>query len=283
MAARTLACRSTLAALLLGGVAALALTGLAAAKEGARARLLSTLPLQAPAGRTIRAEWTVRVPDDHGGWQPFTADGMFVRLLSRTGGRSTEAVRTNNAPYRFVARIAVPEGGIGGIRVGLIGTACDAKGCRPAPGLFPLENSPFVTPGGAVCDVATLSGRLRGFVRAYNSGDLAALDRLFSKDRFGWYSSGGPAVRRLDQAESRETLTSYFRLRHAHGDRLSRVTFRFNGYEPQRELGHFELRALRRADGFRNGRRFEVSGKGALDCSSRPVTIAVLSLGGPRS
>jgi len=253
--------RSALAVLLLGGVAALGLTGLAAAKEGARARLLSTLPLQAPAGATIRVEWTVRVPDDHGGWQPFTADGMFVRLLSRTGARSTDAVRTNKAPYRFVATVAVPEGGIGGIRVGLIGTACDAKGCRPAPGLFPLENSPFVTSGGAVCDVATLGRSLRAFVRAYNSGDLPVLDRLFSKDRFRWYSSAGPGIRRLRQAEERETLMSYFKERHERGDSLSGVSFRFNGYEPQRELGQFELRALRRAADFRNGRRFGVRGK----------------------
>jgi hypothetical protein len=76
---------------------------------------------------------------------------------------------------------------------------------------------------------------------------------------------------------------SYFRERHERRDSLSGVSFRFNGYEPQRELGQFELRALRRAADFRNGRRFEVSGKGALDCSRRQVTIAVLSLGGPGS
>jgi hypothetical protein len=270
-----------LGVLVLGGAAALGLTGLAAAKEGARARLASALPLQAPAGATIRIEWTVSVPDDHGGRQPFVADGMFVRLLSKTGARATESVATSVAPNRNVATIAVPAGGIGGIRVGLAGTACDAKGCRPAPATFPLENSPFRTSGGAVCDVAALDWSLREFVRAYNSGDLAALDRLFSKDRFGWYSSSGAGVRRLDQAEARETLLSYFGQRHRHGDQFSGVTFRFNGYEPQRELGHFELRARRRAAGFRSGRWFEVSGKGALDCSKPEVTIAVMSIGGP--
>jgi hypothetical protein len=281
MAARVLARRSTVAVLLLGGAASLGLAGLAAAKEGARARLASALPLRAPAGATIRVEWTVSVPDDHGGRQPFVADGMFVRLLSRTGARATESVATSIAPNRNVATIAVPAGGIGGIRVGMAGTACDAKGCRPAPGTFPLENSPFVAPGGAVCDVAALAGSLRAFVRAYNSGDLAALDRLFSKARFGWYSSAGTGIRRLGRAEARQTLMSYFRRRHELGDMFSGVTFRFNGYEPQRELGHFELRARRRAAGYRGGRWFEVRGKGALDCSKPRVTIAVMSIGGP--
>jgi hypothetical protein len=134
MATRAFAGRSALAVLVLGGAAALGLTGLAAAKEGAQARLASALPLQAPAGAKIRVEWTVRVPDDHGGWQPFIADGMFVRLLSRTDARATESIATAIAPNRNVATIAVPAGGIGGIRVGAAGTACDARGCRPASG-----------------------------------------------------------------------------------------------------------------------------------------------------
>jgi hypothetical protein len=271
-------CVRALALPFLAGGLALALAGLAAAKEGARARLVSELPLQAPAGRTIQVEWTVH---EHGGSQPFGALGMFVRLLSKTGAPATESVGTSTVPGLNMAAITVPAGGIGGIRVGLHGAACDSSGCRPAPVIFPLDNSPFASSGGAVCDVAALAADLRSFVRAYNSGDLRTLDRLFSKDNFVWYSSGGPGVRRLPDAENRATLLSYFRQRHRAGDLLSGLMFRFNGYEAQRELGHFELRAQRRAADFRSGRWFDVHGKGALDCSKRDVTIAVLSVGGP--
>ncbi len=58
------------------------------------------------------------------------------------------------------------------------------------------------------------------------------------------------------------------------------VVLRFNGYDSRRELGHFELEGRRRAADFRSGRWFDLHGKGALDCSKAPVTIAVMSLGG---
>jgi hypothetical protein len=72
----------------------------------------------------------------------------------------------------------------------------------------------------------------------------------------------------------------YFRLRHRQGDRLILRMYRFNGYERQRNLGHFELGGQRRADDFEGGRWFSFVGKGALDCSKPPVTVAVMSLGG---
>ena len=43
----------------------------------------------------------------------------------------------------------------------------------------------------ARCDVPTLRNKVSAFVRAYNRGDLRQLDRLFSRDRFKWDSSGG--------------------------------------------------------------------------------------------
>lgn len=260
-------------------VAAVALAALVAAasaptKEGAQAHLATTLPLGAAPGKAIRIAWSVDVPDDKGGRRPFYAGGMFVRLLSRTGARSTfgfarEGVRPVT-PYR--TDVKVPAGGIGGIRVGLRGTS-DVY--------FPLENDPFSSRGGVPCDVAAVSATLHAFVRAYDRGALRRLDRLFSRTNFYWYSSGGPGVRRLEQAKERATLIAYFARRHRHGDRLSLLSFRFNGHEPQRELGHFDLTGRRRADDFDGGRWFRVSAKGAVDCSSAPVTIAVLSLGGP--
>ena len=60
------------------------------------------------------------------------------------------------------------------------------------------------------------------------------------------------------------------------------MTFKFNGYDRQRELGHVELQAQRRADDIAEGRWFSMSGKGALDCSQIPVTFALMFLGRPR-
>jgi hypothetical protein len=252
----------------------LALAGLVAAgsvwaKEGAVARLTTALPLDAAPGTTIRVGWTVDVPDGSGGREPFGAGGMFVRLLGRAGGPSATGL-ADGADGPYAATVDVPADGIGGVRAGLRGTT-DV--------LFPLANNPFRSPGGALCDVAALRASLAAFVRAYNAGDLRRLDALFSRDRFVWYSSGGPGVRRLADAENRATLVPYFRRRHERGDRLGRLTFRFNALDRGRDLGHFALSVERRADDFRGGTWLPVSGKGALDCSKPPVTIAVLSLG----
>lgn len=255
---------------------AVVLAAFAPVKEGARARLLTPLALDAAPGATVRVAWSVDVPDGSGGRRPFGASDMFVRLLSRTGGPSTVGFAAS-AGGRNRATVVVPRGGIGGVRVGLRGTRCDAAGCRNGDLVFPLVNDPFVSPGGVRCDAAALAATLRAFARAYNSGDLTALDRLFSRERFVWYSSGEPGVRLLPEAEKRETLVAYFREQHRRGDRVAGLRFRFNGR--RRDVGDFELSAQRRADGFRGGRWTRVLGKGALDCSAPPVTIAALSIG----
>jgi hypothetical protein len=195
--------------------------------------------------------------------------GMFVRVLSRTGAAATTGFAPQSSG-RYSARVKVPQGGIGGVRMGLRGTT-DI--------FFPLDNDPFRSPGGVRCDVAALRATLVAFVGAYNRGDLRRLDRLFSRTGFVWYSAGAPGERLRAEATRRRTLISYFRERHRYGDRLALLTYRFNGYDRGRDLGHFELSARRRADDFDGGRWFEIVGKGALDCSKPPVTIAVLSLG----
>lgn len=256
------------------GVGVLAVVAVAPTKEGARARLTTTLPLDAAPGTTIDVGWTVDVPRDDGGRSPFNAIGMFVRLLSRTGAPAALgfASATAHADGRYTANVSVPAGGIGGVQAGLRGST-DI--------FFPVDNDPFLSPGGVRCDVAALQEALAEFVRAFNDGDLDRLDRVFSRERFVWYSSTKPGTRLLPRAENRETLIAYFRRRHGRADRLSRVTYRFNGYERQRDVGHFELSGRRRADDFRGGRWFRMGGKGALDCAKPPVTIAVMSLGGP--
>ena len=249
--------------------AALATVTFASAKEGAQARLTTIVPRGAAPGTTIRVQWTVEVPDGKEGRRPFNAIGMFVRLLSRTGAPSTVgfASPTAHEDGHYAADVSVPTGGIGGVRMGLRGST-DV--------FFPLENDPFTSPGGVRCDVAALRTMLTAFVRAYNRGDFDRLDRLFSRERFVWYSWGGPA------RSNRAALVPNFRRRHERGDRLRSLIFRFNGYERERDFGHFQLDAHRRANDLQGGRWFPMVGKGALDCSKPPVTIAVMFLGGSR-
>ncbi len=88
--------------------------------------------------------WALGGPDEQGRRQPFNAIGVFVRLVSAGGGRATIGFATPDAhpDGRYDARVAVPEGGIGGVQVGLRGTSDGAT----ADTLFPLENDPFATP-----------------------------------------------------------------------------------------------------------------------------------------
>jgi hypothetical protein len=248
-------------------VAVLALTAVAVAdaKPGARARLTSALPLGGAQGTTIQVKWQVEIPGNNGG-RPFDASGVFVRLLSRSGGMPTTGFASGGTHPngRYAANVEVPEGGVGGIRVGLH---------RSTDASFPLDGDPFRSPGGVRCDVAALRRTLVTFVETYNTGDLRRLDRLFSRERFVWFSAGGRA------RGNRQTLMSFLRHRHHNEDTLRSLTYRFNGYERERDLGHFELHAERRAYDLQGGQWFEMTGKGALDCAEPPVTIAVLALG----
>lgn len=263
----------TLAALGALTLVALLAATLATAKESAQVRL-TTLPLHAKPGSTVRVRWTVDTLDDSGERRPFGASGMFVQLLSRTGAPPTTGF--DDGSGSFETTLTVPEGGIGGVRAGLRGTKCDASGCQPSDAVFRLVNDPFTSPEGVRCDVAALRSKLSAFVRAYNSGDLRTLDRLFSRDGFKWYSWGGNA------RSNRDALTTNFKRRYKRGDRLRDVTFRFNGYERERDYGHYELHAQRRADDIAGGAWFSMTGKGALDCSRLPVTFALMFLGRPR-
>jgi hypothetical protein len=248
---------------------ALATAAFAPSKEGARAHLVSALPLDAPAGAKIRVVWTVDVPDDKGGRIPFGAQQMFVQLLSATGAVPTTTF-TNSDAGRNTAEAVVPAGGIGGIRIGLRGTT-DI--------FFPLVNDPFLTPGSVRCDVGAVRTKLAAFVRAYNRGDTRRLDRLFSRKRFAWYSAPPPEGRALPEAANRGTLIQYFRRRHRQGDRLKLLGYSF-GYDRARELAHFQLKVRRQAKDLAGG-AVSMGGKGALTCAKAPVAIAALSLGGP--
>jgi hypothetical protein len=156
--------------------------GPANAKENVTARLLTPLRLDAAPGEELSVTWALGGVDEQGRRRPFNAIGVFVRLLSATGGRSTVGFATPDAhpQGRYDARVAVPEGGIGGVQVGLVGTSDGAA----ADTLFPLENDPFAVPargaaagqGASVPQEAAQRRATRGWpVPAWLAGAVALL------------------------------------------------------------------------------------------------------------
>jgi hypothetical protein len=113
-------------------------------KEGVKARLLTPLRVDAAPGEKLTVVWALAGTDEHGRHQPFNAIGVFVRLLSATGGRPTIGFATPDAhpQGRYDAQVAVPKGGIGGVQIGLRGSSDGG----PSDALFPLANDPFAAP-----------------------------------------------------------------------------------------------------------------------------------------
>ena len=113
-------------------------------KDNVRARLLTPLRVDAAPGQKLTVVWALGGPDEQGRGQPFNAIGVFVRLLSVSGGRPTIGFATPDAhpQGRYDAQVAVPRGGIGRIQIGLGGTSDGGA----SDTLFPLENDPFATP-----------------------------------------------------------------------------------------------------------------------------------------
>lgn len=138
--------RSLLLALL-AGLALLLVAAPADGKTGVRARLSATLPVAAAPGESITVTWTLGYRDEQQRWRPgFDACGVFVRLASAAGGRPTVGFDSGGACRAhtggaYAATVKVPEGGIGGIKIGLRGTT-DV--------FFPLENDPFAAARGHI-------------------------------------------------------------------------------------------------------------------------------------
>src|SRR5262249_16889180 len=109
-----------LATPLLVTLAALVCTLPAAAKEGVTARLRSSLPLDAPAGTHLTVRWTLTARDEDGTVRPFSAEGLFVRLLSKTGAGATVGLASGaGLDGSRTATVVVPNGGIRDVQLGL--------------------------------------------------------------------------------------------------------------------------------------------------------------------
>jgi hypothetical protein len=123
-------------------VVTLALTPAAAAKERVVARLATPIVRDAVPGSRVTVTWTLTAVED-GKRRPYGAGYAFVRLVAADGTHSPRVYGTNPARGRYRALVTVPRGGVERVQIGVMGRACGATGCRPAPRHFPLVGRVF--------------------------------------------------------------------------------------------------------------------------------------------
>jgi len=88
--------------------------------------------VDAPAGTRITLRWRLGYRDAQG-WHTFGGMGIFVRLVSRSGG-SPSSTLARGVSGGYQATLRVPRGGMSGIQIGIHGST-DL--------LFPITNDPF--------------------------------------------------------------------------------------------------------------------------------------------
>jgi hypothetical protein len=113
-----------------------------AAKEGVVARLATPISIEAAPGSKVTVVWTLSFAD-RDARRPFSADGVFIRLFGAPGSKSPRVYAIQPALGRYRATVRIPAGGLRGVVIGLMGTGCDANGCRPAPHLFRIVGPLF--------------------------------------------------------------------------------------------------------------------------------------------
>jgi hypothetical protein len=135
--------RSLLIVLLAASAAAVVATP-ATGKEGVEATLDTPVPVNASAGERVRVAWTLAA-SERGKRQPFGAQGVFVRLLSESGGEATTGFASGDggAAGKYEATVVVPKGGIGGLLIGLRGIASGPTGTWTSDVYFPVKNNPL--------------------------------------------------------------------------------------------------------------------------------------------
>jgi hypothetical protein len=117
---------------------ALALVGVASATtlaKGGVVTLDSALPSDPQPGSELIVGWTVSSPVDGGTAAPFSALGMFIRLIP-PAGEPVEAVGAEDRPGHYIATIVVPEGGIRSVEFGLRGESCVNGACDRSDLMF---------------------------------------------------------------------------------------------------------------------------------------------------
>ncbi len=105
---------------------------------------MTRIPLDAPAGTRLEVRWRLFSVGDRDQREPFGANGVFVRLLSRSGADPEEGLAPDGAyaTGEYEALVTVPEGGIGDVVIGLMGWRSGAGGTHRGDLIFPIANDP---------------------------------------------------------------------------------------------------------------------------------------------
>ena len=119
--------RPIVVTLLALGMAVSAAGSVLAKGEAAQLTLDEPLPIDAPPGSEVEIAWTLGVMVGDGTTQPFSAQGVFVRLTPASGP-PVEVVARQDRSGHYIASVTVPPGGLGAVAIGLQGTACLENG-----------------------------------------------------------------------------------------------------------------------------------------------------------
>ncbi|MFL5685332.1 MAG: hypothetical protein ACJ77D_04695 [Chloroflexota bacterium] len=126
--------------------ASLALALPSVAKEGAEAKLDTTLHRDAEPGSTIDVGWSLfSVFADE--TNPLPGAAVYLRLIGFHGNSSTEVMGTETprGSGHYKGSIRVPDGGIRQVLVGVVGESCIAgAACDRSDMIFPLTDDPLV-------------------------------------------------------------------------------------------------------------------------------------------
>ena len=118
------------------GLAVSAAGTVTAKSQAATLTLDDPLPVDALPGSEVEIAWTLGVIDPNGATQPFSAEGIFIRLAPASG-TPVEVAARQDRPGHYVASVTVPPGGLGAVVIGLQGTYClENGGCSRADEIF---------------------------------------------------------------------------------------------------------------------------------------------------
>lgn len=123
------------------------------------------------------------------------------------------------------------------------------------------------TPPGKGCNPPQTKALVNRFLDAFNRGDRNALNNSIWGGRlyFNWYAvTANPGLRVDTESRRRDTLMSYFVVRHAAGERLLLTNFKLNGVTGG-AYRNFEFQLLRSANDM-PGSQVAYVGKGASSC-----------------
>jgi hypothetical protein len=117
----------------------------ASAKDGVKATLTTRISLDAAPGTRLNVAWKLFSISETGQREPFGANGVFVRLLSRSGAPAEEGLAPTGryTTGQYSASVVVPEGGIRDVVIGLQSWTSGPTSSGPGDLLFPITNDPL--------------------------------------------------------------------------------------------------------------------------------------------